>query len=90
MPIFEYECQACGQWHEVLLAPGKRDPRKCPQVRQAEAVAEALHVCERAGQGGHMLAEVGVSGSALGPRAGSSHQASNDLTARSVVVICGK
>ena len=31
MPIFEYECQACGYLHEALLAPGKRDPRKCPR-----------------------------------------------------------
>ena len=31
MPIFEYECQACGYSHEVLLAPGKRDPRRCPR-----------------------------------------------------------
>lgn len=59
-------------------------------MRQAEAVAEALRFCERAGQGGHMLAEVGVSGQALGPRAGSSHQASNDLTAGNVVIVCGE
>ena len=60
------------------------------QVRQAEAGAGAFHVCERAEQGGHMLAEVGVIASALGPRAGSSHQAPNDLTACSVVIACGE
>ena len=37
-----------------------------------------------------MLPEVGVSGSALGPRAGSSHQASNDLTACSLVIASGE
>lgn len=31
MPIFEYECQECGNVFEILAGPGEAAPQECPQ-----------------------------------------------------------
>ncbi|MFN8011616.1 MAG: zinc ribbon domain-containing protein [Holophagaceae bacterium] len=30
MPLFDFQCTACGQVREVLLKPGQADPAACP------------------------------------------------------------
>jgi putative FmdB family regulatory protein len=38
MPLFDFQCAACGSVREVLLRPGQEDPKRCPacggEVRQ--------------------------------------------------------
>jgi putative FmdB family regulatory protein len=31
MPIFEYQCQACGHRFDLLQRAGEAAPRKCPE-----------------------------------------------------------
>lgn len=30
MPLFDYQCSACGAVREVLLRPGQPEPKQCP------------------------------------------------------------
>ncbi len=30
MPLFDFQCDTCGQVREILLRPGQADPKTCP------------------------------------------------------------